>query len=43
MTFATQADRIRYGIPFFVTFSPDEGHDLLMKRLSRTGRNDPVM
>eukprot|EP00959_Pyramimonas_sp_CCMP1952_P461937 9482411-Pyramimonas_sp.AAC.1 len=26
----------------FVTFSPDDGHNLLMVRLSRTRRQDPV-
>jgi len=34
--------RIRYGVPIFVTFSPDEAHNLLMIRLSRTRRNDTV-
>ena len=43
MRFATQAYRIRYGMPMFITFSPDEGHSLLRIRLSRTRRNDPVM
>ena len=42
MRFATQAYRIKYGTPFFVTFSPDESHNFLMIRLSRTRRNDPV-
>ena len=42
MRFATQAYRIRYGNAIFVTFSPDESHNLLMIRLSRTRRNDPV-
>ena len=27
----------------FVTFSPGEGHNLFMIRLSRTQRNDPLM
>ena len=42
MRFDTHANRIRYGVPIFVTFSPDEAHSLLMIRLSRTRRNDPV-
>ena len=42
MRFNTNAMRIRYGVPIFVTFSPDEAHNLLMIRLSRTRRNDPV-
>ena len=42
MRFATQAYRIKYGTPIFVTFSPDESHNLLMIRLSRTRRSDPV-
>ena len=42
MRFQIQGYRIRYGVPIFVTFSPDEGHNLLMVRLSRTRRNDPV-
>ena len=41
MRFATQAYRIRYGICMISTFSPDEGLNLLMIRLSR--RNDPVI
>ena len=42
MRFDTNAHRIRYGVPIFVTFSPDEAHNLLMVRLSRTRRSDPV-
>ena len=42
MRFATQAYRIKYGTPIFVTFSPDESHNLLMIRSSRTRRSDPV-
>ena len=42
MRFATQAYRIKYGTPIFVTFSPDESQSLLMVRMSRTRRNDPV-
>ncbi|CAK0788343.1 unnamed protein product [Prorocentrum cordatum] len=42
MRFETNPLRVRYGAPIFVTFSPDEGHNLLMVRLSRTRRQDPV-
>ena len=42
MRFMTQAYRIRYGTAIFITFSPDESHNLLMVRLSRTRRSDPV-
>ncbi|CAK0800914.1 unnamed protein product, partial [Prorocentrum cordatum] len=42
MRFETNALRVRYGVPIFVTLSPDEGHNLLMLRLSRTRRQDPV-
>ena len=42
MRFITQAYRIRYGIAIFVFFFPDDIHNLLMVRLSRTRRNDPV-
>ena len=42
MRFDTNAMRVRYGVPIFVTFSPDEAHNLLMVRLSRTRRNDPA-
>ena len=38
----THAFRIKYGTPLFITFSPDESHNVLMLRLSRTRRNDPV-
>ena len=43
MRFDTNALRVRYGVPIFVTFSPDEKHNLLMIRLSRTRKNDPVL
>ena len=36
-----EAMRVRYGLPIFVTFSPDETHQLLYVRLCRTRRNDP--
>ena len=42
MRFDLQAMRIMYGVPIFVTFSPDEGHNMVMLRLSRTRRKDPV-
>ena len=42
MRFAIQAYRIKFGNPIFVTFSPDESHNLLMIWLSRTRQNDPV-
>ena len=42
MRFQTQAFRIKYGTPLFITVSPDERHNLLMIRLSRTRRRDPV-
>ena len=43
MRFDTNALRVRYGVPIFVTFSPDEKHNLLMIRLSRTRKKDPVL
>ena len=43
MRFDTNALRLRYGVPIFVTFSPDEKHNLLLLRLSRTRRKDPVL
>ena len=42
MRFQTQAFRIKYGTPLFITFPPDESHNILMLRISRTRRNDPV-
>ena len=42
MRFDATPMRVRYGVPVFVTFSPDEAHNLLMIRLSRTRRNDPA-
>ena len=42
MRFETNALRVRYGVPIFVTFSPDEAHSLLMVRLSRVRKHDPV-
>ena len=43
MRFDTHAMRVRYGVPIFVTFTPDEGHNLIMIRLSRTRRKDPAL
>ena len=43
MRFDTNALRLKYGVPIFVTFSPDEKHNLLLLRLSRTRRKDPVL
>ena len=42
MRFQTQAFGIKYGTELFITFSPDERHNVFMLRLSRTRRNDPV-
>ena len=43
MRFDTHAYRVRYGVPIFVTFTPDEAHSGVMLRLSRTRRNDPIL
>ena len=42
MRFEIEALRIRFGVPLFVTFSPDEAHQLLYIRMSRTRHSDPV-
>ena len=42
MRYDTQAYRVCYGVPIFVTFTPDEAHNLIMLRMSRTRRNDAV-
>ena len=42
MRFEIEALRIRFGTPIFVTFSPDEAHQMLYIRLSRTRFSDPV-
>ena len=42
MRFDTNALRIRYGVPIFVTFTPDESHNRIMLRLSRARNKDPV-
>ena len=43
MRFDTNAMRVKYGVPIFVTFSPDDKHNLLMIRLSRARKKDPVL
>ena len=43
MRFDLQAMRIKYGVPIFVTFSPDEVHNMVMLRLSGVRRKDPVL
>ena len=42
MRFEIEAMRIRYGVPLFVTFSPDESHQLMYIRMARTRAADPV-
>jgi hypothetical protein len=42
MRFETHAGRIRRGVPIFVTWSPDEKHDVLMIRMHRARANDPI-
>ena len=42
MRFEIQATRIRYGVPLFVTFTPDEAHQLLFVRMTRVRSCDPV-
>ena len=42
MRFEIQAMRIRYGVPLFVTFTPDEAHQLLFVRMTRVRSCDPV-
>ena len=37
-----KAMRIRYGVPLFITVSPDEVHQWLFIRMSRTRQCDPV-
>jgi len=43
MRFDTQAYRIRYGVPIFVTISPDDKCNLLVLRMSRTRISDPIV
>ena len=42
MRFEIQAMRIRYGVPLFVTYTPDEAHQLLFVRMTRVQASDPV-
>ena len=42
MRYETNAGRIRRGVPIFITFSPDEKHNVLMLRLHRSRQNDPI-
>ena len=43
MRYDTNACRVHRGAaPLFVTISPDEKHNMIMLRLSRTRRSDPV-
>ena len=42
MRFEIQAMRIRYGVPLFVTFTPDEAHQQLFVRMTRVRSCDPV-
>ena len=42
MRFEIQAMRIKYGVPLFITFTPDEAHQLLFIRMSRVRQCDPV-
>ena len=41
MWFDTHANRVRYGVPIFVAFSPGEAHNILRVRLSRVRRKRP--
>ena len=40
--FEISAMRIRYGVPVFITVSPDEAHQWLFVRMARTRASDPV-
>ena len=42
MRFEIQAMRIRYGVPLFVTYTPDEAHQLLFVRMTRVQASDPI-
>lgn len=42
MRYDTHGARVRLGVPLFITWSPDEKHNMIMLRLSRCRRNDPV-
>ena len=41
MRFDIHAYRVRYGVPIFVTFSPDEANNMVMLRLARSRTSDP--
>ena len=44
MRYDTNACRVHRGaVPLFVTMSPDEKHNLIMLRLARTRRTDPIL
>ena len=42
MRYETNAGRVRRGVPIFITFSPDEKHNVLMLRMHRSRGNDPI-
>ena len=42
MRYETNADRVRRGVPIFVTWSPDEKNNVLILRLHRSRRNDLI-
>ena len=42
MRFEITALRVRYGVPLFITVSPDEAHQMLFIRMARTRESDPV-
>ena len=42
MRYETNAGRIRRGVPIFVTWSPDEKHNVLMLKLHRSREKDPT-
>ena len=42
MRFEIEGMRIRFGVPLFVTFSPDEAHQMLYVRMARARCSDPV-
>eukprot|EP00973_Karenia_brevis_P086138 11946561-Karenia_brevis.AAC.1 len=42
MRYDTHAARIAHGVPLFMTLSPDEKHNLLLIRMCRSRRRDPV-
>eukprot|EP00438_Fugacium_kawagutii_P012955 Skav231714 [mRNA] locus=scaffold1306:362022:371836:+ [translate_table: standard] len=42
MRFEIGAMRVRYGVPLFITVSPDEAHQWLFVRMARTRVSDPV-